>query len=437
MTEPKNMRNAVSRFGRDTRGAIAVMTALLLPVLIGIAAYAVDASLLLYRQERLQIATDIGARAGAEMLARGESDTRAIVFAQTMVAANIGTNGGAAPTIDVTMPETGRLSVEASLPVARIFSQLFGDGAVIVRAGSVAMYEMGAEPTFCIYLDDPDAKQSLRLRNRSFLSLAGCGIAVASDDRNNAVQLSGGAGLKADCVDVAGGISGADDIETTRCDAPRAGVVVPVPADFASLPDAPRREVGCSDWESDDDDKKGKGKGTEDGGSPETASLTPGPPLLFGLPQICLSEMTVDIDTVGGPGIYFIEDELKIEDGATLTLGPGAVIVLLRDAEINMDDDATLAMAAPDTGPLTGVAIMQGRDRIAPTEREHEIGRIAIEGRIALSKEAIEITGQSTATRCTRILSGTLEFANRAELEISCPETSATGRGTVSLAPSQ
>jgi hypothetical protein len=147
--------------------------------------------------------------------------------------------------------------------------------------------------------------------------------------------------------------------------------------------------------------------------------------------------MTVDIDTVSGPGIYFIEDELKIEDGATLTLGPGAVIVLLRDAEINMDDDATLAMAAPDTGPLTGVAIMQGRDRIAPTEREHEIGRIAIEGRIALSKEAIEITGQSTATRCTRILSGTLEFASRAELEISCPETSATGRGTVSLAPSQ
>jgi len=427
----------------DTRGAIAVMTALLLPVLIGIAAYAIDASLLLYRQERLQIAADIGARAGAEMLVRGETEARAIAMAEAMVAANAGAPVGTVPTVTVTPPEPGRLSVEASLPVPRFFSRLFGSGDVTVRAGSVAVYERAAAPGACLYLDDPEAEPGLRLGNKSLLRLDGCSIVVASDDAKNSVELDGRAKDKilAACFDAAGGMADKDldRIMTTTCAVPRTGVSVSVPSDFTSIPEAPQREVGCDDWDSegggkDDEDARGKGKGKAKDARPDPASLTPGPPLRFGLPQICLSKMTVRSDTTGKQGIYFIADKLKIEAGATLTLDPGSVIVLLKRAEIEMDAGARLVVTAPDSGPLAGMAIMQGRDRDRADLRSHELGRLEVAGWIVLSKETIEIKGQGTVSRCMRIQAGSLVLDNKRALAIACTGGGG-GAGSVSLAP--
>ena len=59
------------------------------------------------------------------------------------------------------------------------------------------------------------------------------------------------------------------------------------------------------------------------------------------------NELKVEREAVGRPGIYYFEKNLKIERDVTLTLERGSIIVLMKGAKIDMDDDATLEIAAP------------------------------------------------------------------------------------------
>lgn len=407
-------------FGADTGGAIAILTALVLPVLIGIAAYAIDASLLLYRQERLQLATDIGAMGGARLLADGDTEDRVTAMAAALVIANVGENAGAVPTVEVTLPEPGRLVVAARLPVQRYFSQLFGRGALDVQANSVVLID--AQPSAaCIHLDGSGNK-ALTLDRASSLTLTNCAIDIAAS-RPISADVKRRARLTTECLTMAGRINGASRVQSD-CPGLRENATVPGPE---PIPLAPTPEVGCADWAS--------GKSGGKGGGPAPARLTPGAPIQFGLPQICLSKMKVERDTVGDPGIYFIDDELEIQDGATLTLGPGAVIVLLDKAEIDMDDAARLVVTAPDSGPLEGMAILPGRGRGDPSRRAHDLGRIEITGRIALPGEAIAIAGQGTAVRCTRLRAGSLALGRAAAVAIACAAPVGGAGATVRLAP--
>ncbi|MGS4946035.1 pilus assembly protein TadG-related protein [Meridianimarinicoccus sp. RP-17] len=405
-----------ARFGADTGGAIAVMTALLLPVLLGIAAYAVDASLLFYRQERLQIAADIGARAGAEMLVRGESGTRATAFAETIVAANM--DAGATPAVAVTLPEPGRLSVEASLPVPRIFSQIFGSGDVIVRAGSVAVYEMAAEPDACIYLRE-GTKKALSLDRDSSLAMTGCGIAVASS-HPNAVDFKRGATLLAGCLNVAGGISNPDAVTLDACAAPRLDEPVGIPDAFADLPAPPHKEGACTEYGKD--------------GPPE--EIFPGGRHSSGKAAIWLCDgLEITRDTIGRPGLYFIWDELKIDDDATLDLGPSAVIVLMEDATIEIDEGSRLRVAAPLAGPFEGIAIMGGEGWRVKKALDLDIGRLEATGMLIFPDADVAIIGSDLDAGCLRIYARTLTLENGAALEGGCAGGGGTEGGTVSLAP--
>lgn len=431
----------VTRFGRDTGGAIAVMTALLMPVLIGIAAYAIDASLLLYRQERVQIAADIGARAGGELLARGDSAAHAIAMAEALTAANVGANAGAVPEIAVNLPDPDRIAVDASLPVARIFSQLFGDGGLTVVAGAVAEFTPEDASDACVYLDDPDANRALRLRRDSRLALQGCTVAVAST-HGRSVRLGRNAVLEADCLDTAGGISGRAGITLSDCAAPRTGVAVPVPDIFAGLPAAPGPDGPCTSLD-DDDGGKGKGKGKkhdddDDGGADDApARITPAGKHPSGMAELRLCDgLEIDRDTTGGPGLYFIADDLEITDGATLTLGPGAVLVLLDEAEIDIDSDARLAILPPDTGAFAGIAMMGGDGRDADDGLDLDIDRLDLPGMVIFPGVAVEIAGRNADAGCLRIHAGRLELDRRAVLAGTCDDGRGAGSGgTVRLLP--
>lgn len=422
----------------STSGAVAVLTALLLPVLIGIAAWAIDASLLLYRQERLQIAADIAAHAGAELLRKGGTEAQAIAFARRMAEENAGARAGTLPEVTVTVPEPARLEVDASLAVERLLSRLFGQGDSRVWARAVAVFDASAPAGTCLHLDDPRAQRALRLRNDSSLTLDGCGVAVASD-HGRAVVLMRDARLQASCLDVTGGISGSAQITLTQCTEPRTGVSVPPP-----VVTAPPRPTGpCEDSRDDDKERKDKkdkkGKGDDDGGEAPEDRLQPVAHHPSGLAQIRFcGGLEIDRDTTGGAGLYFISGgDLEIEKGATLDLGPGAVIVLMDDAEITMDDDARLRIVAPDSGPLDGVAVIAGHDRETHKTLKHDLGVPEIAGELLLPGEEIAIAGQGGDPHCTRIVAGRLEMGRDARLNIRCKNGAGTTAGQVRLLPDE
>ncbi len=409
-------------FMRDTGGAIAVMTALVMPVLIGIAAYAIDASLLLYRQERLQIAVDIGAHAGAELLRDGRADEDVIAFAQALALVNVAAPAGSVPEITVTIPEPARVEVTAVLDVDRIFSQVLGTGALRIFATSVAVLAPATDPEVCLHLDDPRANRALRLRPDSSLTMDGCTVGVASA-HGRAVTLDRGAALRASCLDVAGGISDPSGITLSTCAAPRTGVAVPLPPDFAPLRDAPPGPSGACT--------------THKKTTSATGEITPAVSHPSGMREIWFCEgFEVKHDTVGGPGLYFFDDDLDIADGVTLDLGPGAVIVLQDDAGIVIGKNALLRVNPPASGVFEGVAIVAGRDRDKDANLDLDIGRMDVPGLLAFPGEKITLDGQNTEAGCLRILAGELELADKTQIVAACATRGGGGGGRgVTLSP--
>lgn len=411
------------QFMRDTDGVIAILTALLLPVLIGLAAWAIDASLLLYRQERLQVAVDIGARAGAEMLRRNGTEAEASAFAERMTEINSGARAGTVPDVTVVIPEPARVQVTATLGVQRIFSAIFGQGDFTVVASSIAVFAPGTQAEQCLYIDDSRAQRAMRLDRDSALSLTGCDVVVASH-HGRALVLESGATLRASCVDVAGGISGIAQIALSGCPAPSTGVELPPPMLIVSNP--PRPSGACTNNNSGTRGVKG---------APDV--LTPVGRHPSGLPELRLCNgLSIERNTVGGPGIYFISgDDLKIKEGVTLTLGPGAIVVLQDDTEIDMESTAQLRITARQERTFDGLAIIAGHDRETNHTREHVLGIIEIEGALVLPGEDITIDGRSTVAKCTRFVVRRLELDRDARLDGKCDGSSFQAAGSVRLLP--
>lgn len=408
---------------KGTDGAIAILTAMLLPVLIGFAAWAIDASLLLYRQERLQVAVDIGARAGAEVLRRGGTEVEASAFAKKMTEINAGAAPGTAPNLTVVIPTPDRVEVTATLQVERIFSSIFGRGAFEIAANSVAIYVLGATGETCFYIQDLDAQRAMRLNQNSALSLTGCNVVVASD-HVRALVLEKDAKLRASCVDVTGGIAGSAQIILSQCLAPSTGAVVP-PSTLV-VPAPPRPSGPCTNQNTGQ-------RGTN--GAPD--SLTPVRNHPSGLKELRLCNgLRIERDTVGSPGIYFISgDDLEIKDDATLTLGPGAVIVLQGDTEIAMERTSRLRITAPEQGTFDGLSLIVGHDRESPKNREHLFGVIEIAGAVVLPNEYVKIDSTSTVANCTRFVVGRLELSRSARFDSTCNGSGGQAPGSVRLLP--
>jgi uncharacterized membrane protein len=130
-------RIRLGRFSR--RGTVAVLVALSLPVLVGVAAVALDGSTLLVQRRQAQSAADGAALAGAYALSNGSSfstaQTSAIAVGSqkniTIVAANI------------TQPEAGAVSVTVTSTQPRMFSALWGSGSMAATASATAYAQTG------------------------------------------------------------------------------------------------------------------------------------------------------------------------------------------------------------------------------------------------------------------------------------------------------
>ena len=389
-------------FARDTGGAIAVMTALVMPVLIGVAAYAIDASLLLYRQERLQVATDIGAQAGADLLRRGESETAAKAFAEAMVAANAGGGTGPWLRIKAEILEPGQVKVDAELDVERIFSQIFGSDAFVVRASDTVIFEPEDVPVTCLYLDEPGGTKTLDMGDDSTLTMSGCEIEIASR-HPLAVNLDRGSNLEADCITIVGRIDhrSRGQAITTVCPDPLTDATLP-PAPIVAAPTGPDRGT-CAVTRGSTSDF------IQPGG--EHAGMA-----------FCWfdKEWKIQRNTVGDAGLYFIADKLTVEERRTLELGPGAVIVLMDGAAIDLKPRSSLKIVAPTTGHFADIAIIGDDKRPRGEDLKFDVGLVDISGWLMLPGDKFEIEGTNTNAGCMRILAGTLKVKDKTQLTIRC-----------------
>jgi hypothetical protein len=164
-----------ARFGRDQGGAVAVTMALMAPVLIGLAALAVDISLYRFMHNKLQTAADAAALAAAQRLhSPADATDDAIDYASRNVPAAYGAVttaddvafGWWEPATRTFAPASGtgvnavRVTAERSADHGnapqRFLGRIFGPGAATISASAVAVRQVWLqyEPPVSISLNN-------------------------------------------------------------------------------------------------------------------------------------------------------------------------------------------------------------------------------------------------------------------------------------------
>ena len=399
-----SLAQKLSRFWCDRRGNYAVITALLSPVLIGSAGLATEGGLWVYVHQSLQGAADSAALSSATLYGLNISanlDNQA----QSVVRTYGYTVGSSGTTVTVHRPPaTGAYSgnnkaieVIVTTQKSRLLSSLFSTGAVTLAGRAVAL--PGADGTGCVLALNLTASGDVTSKGTSSITLNQCSV---FDDSNNSSALvnGGSATIDALSVNVAGQISGGSGITTSKgiftgvspIADPYANVVMPTP--------------GSCDYNN----KTYK----------NTVTIDPG--------VYCNGiQLNAGAIVTMNPGVYFIDrGSLQMAGGATLQ-GTGVTIILTSStgsnyADATINGGATLAITAPTTGPLAGIAIFGDRNMPTSTTFKFNGGdNQVIGGAVYVPHGTLQYAGgNNTSTNCTQVIADNVTFVGNSLLKINC-----------------
>ncbi len=392
-------------FSRNERGAVAVLVALLLPVLLGMVGIAVELGYWFSEKRELQTASDAGAVGGAFELLNGNSGA-----ISTSSASEAARNGyeEAKGTISVNTPPTSgayagdatAVEVVVTKQVPLLLSTFFLGSEVTISARSVARAQIAGDS--CVIALDPTASSAMSISGTAQVSLSGCGVTVNSNSPT-AAAISGSGIVSTDFLNVVGGytVSGSASLTSAATPTTKAAAVADPYADL-TVP-----ALGActqSGYKSKANQSETLSPGTYCGGFTVSA------------------QSTVNLN----PGTYYINgDSFKVNGGGALS-GSGVTIVLTGSgsdyATIDINGGANVSLSAPTTGDYAGVVIMQ--DRNAPSSGLNKFNggsTTDYSGALYFPKQAVEFTGgNETGGGCVRIVAIRIDFNGNSYLENQC-----------------
>lgn len=390
----------------ETRGAVAVVMALVLPMVMGMLSLGIETGLWFASKRDLQSAADGGAISGAWEVTRS-SPTSTI---STVAALDARKNAHSAErpfTVNVFAPPVSgayvgnarAVEVRVSRSETLLLAQLFVDSAQ-VSARAVAL--AGSPGDYCVIALDKAAADTAEFRGNATINLEGCGVA-ANSDNDEALLIAGSAILKASFIETVGGYAQQGSgqlLVNTRITHSTA-----LPDPFEDLPIPP--SGACS---SVTDYKT-------------TVTISPttwcGGVTFNGQANVHFL-----------PGVYIVDGGVfRVNAGATLT-GTGVTIILTGSgsniATVNINGNATVDLEAPTSGTYSGVVIFQDRAASSSGINVFNGGAgMQLTGVIYIPSQEVRFSGgSSNGDGCTRLLARSVTFTGNASLENNC-----TGRG--------
>lgn len=397
---------SLHRFKKDCDGAIAIMFAVLLPVLIGFLALATDAGVWFVDQRKMQSATDLAAITAAKEI--GNVDYYVLEEIVKDEAARNGYDEADGITFTVNNPPTSgsfngdsnAIEVILSKPQDRFFSILHTESEPIAVSRAVAFKATSGEA--CVLALDPSASGAITFQGNPDVELDGCIIASNSSD-SCAVTIGGSASLEADGLRMVGDYceNGNPTLDLDESAISGAGAISDPYADLSDP-----SYGGC-------DKNNYKAKNTQ--------TLTEGV-YCNGLTINANADITLE------PGTYYITNgDLRINGGAEV-LGEGVTIVMTGSGSnvgsITINGSAELDLSAPIDGsgePYEGILIYQDRDAPAGTNRINGGSTNNLVGTIYTPSQAVEFSGNSSnASSCLRLVAKTVKFGGNSGMSHNC-----------------
>lgn len=411
----KDARSLLRRFADEQSGSYVILSALLMPVLVGIAGLGTEAGFWYYKHKNMQSAADSGAvsaaTAGSNLTAEANAITASYGYA----------NGVSNVAVAVNQPpKTGNyasnpqaIEVIVSQPQQRLLSALFGSEPVQITARAVALPNAG---TGCVLALNPSASPGVKVSGSNTIELKNCNL-YSNSSASPSLDVSGSATVSANSVGVVGDISGASNITVTNSIRTH---IRPVADPYADV--TPPVEPSCSNAKIT---VNANGK---------TGTLDPG----------CYSgSITVNAGATLNlsPGIYYLDGaNLNVAGNATIT-GTGVTLVFTGSGSnwgtATIGSNAIVDLTAPTSGKTQGIVIYGDRKMQAGTAFNLTGGGTQnFGGAIYLPKANLSFAGgNGTKTSCTKVIADTLAFTGTSNLQVDCSAlgTAAIGGTTAQL----
>jgi Flp pilus assembly protein TadG len=402
------------RFAGDRSGSYVIMSALLMPVLVGTAGLGTEVGFWYYKHKNMQSAADSGAvsaaTAGSNLTAEANAVTASYGYANGVNNVAVAVNQP---------PKTGNyasnpqaVEVIVSQPQQRLFAALFGSGAVLITGRSVALPNAG---TGCVLALNSSVSPAVKVSGSNALKLNKCNL-YSNSSGSPSLDVSGSATVSANHVGVVGDISGASNITATN------GIRThtrPVADPYADV--TPPAKPTCS-----------SAKITVNANG-KTNSLDPG---CYGGSITVNAGATLNLN----PGIYYLDGaNLNVAGNATIT-GTGVTLVFTGSGSdwgtASIGSNAIVNLTAPTSGKTQGI-VMYG-DRKMPAGTAFSLtggGTQNFGGAIYLPKANLNFAGgNGTTTSCTKIIADTFAFTGTSNLEVNC---SALGTASIGSTTAQ
>lgn len=331
------MRSIGAAFVKAKEGTSAILLALVLPTLAGIAGFAADYSAATSGQQRLQAVVDSTALAIArEMTVTPVDNTRAQALAEQYVAANIPANTPYKILIAASLAEANMaVKVIGQQQVATPFGLLerFA-GVSIISATALARVTASSAPQkVCMVSLGEAIDGGIYMHNGSVISAPGC-VLHSNSTNKDAIILNAGSSLKTSVLCSRGGVKNMASLVD-------AAIVTDCPAMVDPLATKPEPAVssGC------DFNKVVIDKGMK--------TLNPGT-YCGGLEIRASAKVTLN------PGIYHFKDAFfHIKEFAEVR-GNGVTILLNGSSSFfRFEENGLVEISAPVSGPTAGILIWE------------------------------------------------------------------------------
>lgn len=336
------------RLRADRRGAIIIMFAVMLPIIVGFVGIGVEIAFWFTQDRDVQSIADMAAVGGAYDKRNG-GNSASITTAATSEATRNGYSAASGYTINVEHPPTAAgytanndaVEVTITRTIQSLFAgTILGKGkTVTVNATAIAEVQSGGDA--CVLSLDTSGA-GVTVSGNGNVTFDGCQVASNSSDAG-ALTVSGSGDLITDCYSVVGSVSDNGGLATDAgCSGVTGGPAISDP--YAGLT-APA-------------------SGTCDsGGYTHNSTSTVSIAGSYANPYFICGTLWVKKGTVAlDPGIYVIDGgDLNVSSQGTLT-GTGVTIILKNGGQINKINGGGVELTAPTSaaaGQYVGILIFQ------------------------------------------------------------------------------
>lgn len=416
-------RSALQRFSRDTNGAVAVMAAILFPVLVGGMALGAEAGYWYLSQRKLQQASDLAAYAGAVQLRSGRAEAEMSAAAEAIAVASDFRKGDDVltfvhpPTSGTRQGSFNAVEVQLARKQIRFFTLIYNNDPVDMSVRAVAEVRGGGDA--CLLSLDPTAGGAITVSGSSEITFHGCDVATNSN-AGNAFRMSGGSvEMTAGCVHSVGGVEVTSKLTLTSCAAPNQQAPV-VKDPYADL-DGPRLEGTCASGSVGSNNSK--------------TTVAPNETHSLGMPlrRYC-GGLNVNGEVTFSPGLYIVDGgELKI-NASTKVVGNGVTFHLTNGARLAFNGGASLDLSAPESGPLAGILFYGDRDDVGAQHTINGTAGSRLNGAVYLPSGDLGYSGNFSGQHgCTQVVTRRVTFTGNSTLSVNC---SAAGTRRIAVAES-